>query len=236
MVIDGEEIDAIEWPAGVPRLWLMRGGGEDDAKWQVARKPLGADEKGPHRYGPFKDAFRHRMIFVYGTQGNTEETAWAFNKARYDAETFWYRGNGSVDVIADTAFVPRAVPDRSVILYGNADTNAAWKPLLGDSPVQVERGAIIAGDHELHGHDLACLFIRPRPGSDVACVGVVSGSGPAGMRLTDRLPYFVSGVGYPDCIILSPEVLSKGAEGVRAAGYFGLDWSLESGSFAWRED
>lgn len=236
VVIDGEELGDIEWPASVPRLWLVRRGGEDDAMWQVTREPLRADEKGPHRYGPFKDAFRHRMIFVYGTQGTTEETAWAYNKARYDAETFWYRGNGSVELIADTAFVPEAAPDRGVIVYGNADTNAAWKPLLGDSPVQVERGAIIAGDHELHGHDLACLFIRPRPGSDVACVGVVSGSGPAGMRLTDRLPYFVSGVGYPDCIILGPEVLSKGTEGVRAAGYFGLDWSLEGGSFAWRGD
>jgi hypothetical protein len=43
-------------------------------------------------------------------------------------------------------------------------------------------------------------------------------------------------VGYPDCIILGPEVLSGGTEGVRAAGYFGCDWSLENGSFAWRAE
>jgi hypothetical protein len=128
------------------------------------------------------------MIFVYGTQGTREENAWACDKARYDAETFWYRGNGSVEVIADVAFLPEAAAGRSVIIYGNANTNAAWPRLLGDSPVQVERGVIVAGEHELHGHDLACLFIRPRPDSDIACVGVVSGTGPAGMRLTNRLP------------------------------------------------
>jgi dienelactone hydrolase len=235
VIIDGEEIADIDWPADVPCLWFVRRKAEADEAWKLAPQPLSPHEKGPHRYGPFKDAFRHRMIFVYGTRGTTEETAWAYNKARYDAETFWYRGNGAVDIIADTDFAPEAEPDRSVIIYGNAHTNAAWGALLADSPVQVERGAIIAGPHELHGHDLACLLIRPRPGSDIACVGVVSGTGPAGMRLTNRLPYFVSGVGYPDCIILSPEVLSNGIEGVRAAGYFGLDWSLDNGSFAWRD-
>jgi len=236
VVIDDQEIADIAWPAGEPRLWFIRRGEGDEAKWQVARGPLDPAEKGPHRYGPFKDAFRHRMILVYGTQGTSEENAWAFAKARYDAETFWYRGNGAMDVIPDTAFDPHATRDRSVIIYGNADTNAAWPHLLRESPVQVQRGAIIIGDRALRGDDLACLFIRPRPGSDVASVGVVSGSGPAGMRLTDRLPYFVSGVGYPDCIVLGPEVLSEGTEGVRAAGFFGLDWSVDSGSFAWSEE
>ncbi|MDY7109634.1 MAG: prolyl oligopeptidase family serine peptidase [Planctomycetota bacterium] len=235
-VIDGEEMADIPWPDGVPRIRFLRGDTGKDPCWRLAREALKPAEKGPHRYGPFKDAFRHRMIFIYGTQGTREENAWAYDKARYDAETFWYRGNGSVEVIADVAFLPEAAAGRSVIIYGNANTNAAWPRLLGDSPVQVERGVIVAGEHELHGHDLACLFIRPRPDSDIACVGVVSGTGPAGMRLTNRLPYFVSGVGYPDCIILGPEMLSGGTEGVRAAGYFGCDWSLENGSFAWRAE
>ena len=32
-------------------------------------EPPSPATKGPHRYGPFKDAFRHRMLFVYGTTG-----------------------------------------------------------------------------------------------------------------------------------------------------------------------
>ena len=75
-------------------------------------------------------------MLVYGTGGNDEENAWAAAKARYDAEVFWYQGNGSVDVIADTAFDLKADLDRNVILYGHADMNAAWQPLLGTSPVR----------------------------------------------------------------------------------------------------
>jgi hypothetical protein len=225
--LDGQKVEGIPWPTGAARLWLKR----DAGKWAVAGKPAAA-LKGPHRYGPFKEVFNNRVVLVYGTRGSPEENAWALAKARFDAETFWYRGNGSVEVVPDTAFQP--APDRNVVLYGHADSNAVWKILLGDSPVQVRRGVVKVGERKEMGDDLACLFVRPRPGSDRALVAAVSGSGLAGLRLTDRLGYFVSGCGYPDCLVLGPEVLTRGTEGVRAAGFFGIDWGLPSGEFQWR--
>jgi pimeloyl-ACP methyl ester carboxylesterase len=212
------------------RIWFARQQGH----WHITARPS-STLKGPARYGPFKDAFQNRMQFVYGTQGTPAENAWALAKARFDAETFWYRGNGSVDVIADTAYEPTAEPDRNVILYGNAETNGAWNALLAESPVQVRRGRIRVGGHDVTGEDLACLLVRPRIGSDHALVGVVAGSGVAGMRLTDRLPYFISGVGYPDCLILGSNVLRGNPAGIRVAGYFGQDWSVGGGDFAWHE-
>lgn len=226
---DDAAIHGIAWPENELRIWLTR----DDEGWSLSSKPSPA-LKGPHRYGPFKEAFRNRVMFVYGTIGNAQENAWTFAKARYDAETFWYRGNASIDVVRDIDFESSAEPDRNVILYGNADTNSAWAPLLGESPVQVRRGAIRVGKREWKGDDLACLFLRPRPGSGHSVVGVVSGSGLPGMRLTERLPYFVSGVAYPDCIVMTPDVLSEGTAGIRAAGFFGIDWSVEQGDFAFR--
>jgi len=225
--LDGQTLDAIPWPAAA-KLWLeLR-----DEKWRLAGE-LSAAQKNPKRYGPFKDAFRHRMLLVYGTAGTPEENNWAFAKARFDAESFWYRGNGSLDVIPDTAFNPRAEPDRGVILYGNADSNRAWRALLGDSPVQVRRGEIKIGARPLAGDDLACVFLRPRPGSDVACVAIVSGSGIRGMRLTDRLPYFLAGLAYPDCTVIGPEMLTEGSAGIRMAGFFGQDWSVDKGEWVW---
>jgi hypothetical protein len=34
-------------------------------------------------------------------------------------------GNGSIDIVADADFDAKAFSDRSVILYGNRDTNSA---------------------------------------------------------------------------------------------------------------
>jgi pimeloyl-ACP methyl ester carboxylesterase/nucleotide-binding universal stress UspA family protein len=228
--VDGQKMEPLAWPEKEPRLWIER----KDNQWTPIARPS-PTLKGPHRGGPFKDAFRHRFLFVYGTRGTPEENAWAFAKARYDAETWWYRGNGVVDLRADTAFDASQDRDRSVILYGNADTNAAWKTLLADSPIQVSRSAVRVGERTESGNDLACLFVRPRPDSDVASVGVVSGTGAAGMRLADRLPYFVSGVAYPDWIVLGSETLTRGSSGVRGAGFFGNDWGLATGEEVWRE-
>src|SRR5262249_52120809 len=97
--LDGQKLEKIAWPEKEARIWLQR----QDGKWAVTPRPAPA-LKGPHRCGPFRDVFRNRMLFVYGTKGTVEENAWALAKARCDAETFWYRGNGSIDVIADTAF------------------------------------------------------------------------------------------------------------------------------------
>ncbi len=228
--LDGQKLEPIPWPADGKRIWLVK----SEGGWRSAPKPA-ASLKGPHRYGPFKEAFRNRVLFVYGTQGTPEENAWALAKARYDAETFWYRGNGAVDVVSDLVFDPSVEQDRNLVLYGNAKTNKAWNALLSDSPVQMTPGRVRLGERELAGEDLACLFVRPRPGSDRALIGVVSGSGLAGMKLTNRLPYFVSGVGYPDCLILGSESFTQGAAGVRVAGFFGTDWSVKTGEFAWRD-
>jgi hypothetical protein len=74
---------------------------------------------------------------------------------------------------------------------------------------------------------LACLFVRPRTSDDIALVGVIASTGPAGQSVLERLPYFVSGVHFPDWTVVSADMLTKGVEGVRAAGYFGNDWKLK---------
>jgi hypothetical protein len=83
------------------------------------------------------------------------------------------------------------------------------------------------------GGSLACLFLRPRPDSDVACVAAVSAMDIEGMRLTDRLQYIFAGCNYPDCIVFGSEMLKKGVEGIKVAGIFGSDWGVKSGSFVW---
>jgi len=196
----------------------------DGTNWTAAR-PLPDEQKNPQRNGPFKLAFQHRMEFVYGTAGTEADNVWALDKARYDAETFWYRGNGSVDIVSDTDFLKQTKQmDRSVILYGSSSTNRAYDTLLRGAPIQVEPGKVTIRGKAIEGDDLACLFVQPRPGSATAYVAVIGGTGAAGSRLTDRLPYFVSGAAFPDYIVYGSDALLKGADGVRAAGFFDNGW------------
>jgi dipeptidyl aminopeptidase/acylaminoacyl peptidase len=228
--LDGQKFEDISRLEREQRIWFER----VDDKW-VPSRAASLSKKGPHRYGPFKEAFGNHMIFVYATKGSAEESSWAYAKARFDAETWWYRGNGAVDVVPDTAFDAVKDQDRGVVLYGNADNNSAWRGLLAQSPVQVRHGIVKISDRELRGEELACLFCRPRPGSNHASVAVISGSGLAGLKLTDRVPYFMAGVAYPDCTVFGPETLAKGNDGVLVTGYFGNDWSVDHGEFAWRQ-
>jgi hypothetical protein len=54
-----------------------------------------------------------------------------------------------------------------------------------------------------------------------------------GLRLTERLPYFTSGVAYPDFLAIRAKAPDGTAPAPLAAGYFGADWDVESGEIAW---
>lgn len=195
------------------------------ARWTVADN-VDPAHKNARRSGTFKEAFNHRMVFVYGTTGTAKENEWAYNKARYDAEVWYYRGNGAVDIIADHHFDPSKYADRGVILYGNATTNAAWNKLLKDSPIQVTRDAIVMGGNTLRGEDLAAYFTWPRHDSDIASVAVITGTGLPGLRATEANQYFAAGSGFPDYLVFSLEMLQSGAAGIKAAGFFDNEWKL----------
>jgi hypothetical protein len=224
--LDGTRVDAK--PATDGRLYVAR----DSSGWKPAEPPAAA-LKSPLRSGGFKDAFRHRVALVYGTGGTADDRARAYNKARFDAESFWYRGNGSLEVVSDKAFDPSQDRDRNVVLYGNADTNIQWATLLGSAPVDVRASKIRVGDREFPGADLGIYFVRPREGSAVASVGAVAWTGPAGWAAVQPVQYFVSGAGFPDLMLLSADALKAGTTGIRAIGWFGNDWSAERGDFVW---
>jgi|WetSurMetagenome_2_1015567.scaffolds.fasta_scaffold34348_1 dienelactone hydrolase len=226
--LDGSKVQATVGAAD-GRVYLQR---SEAGAWQQAAPPDPGD-KGPQRGGGFKDVFRHQAVLVFGTRGTAEDTARAYQKARFDAESFWYRGNGSLEVVADTAFDPARARDRNVVLYGNADTNACWKTLLGTAPVLVANGRARVGDREFSGADLGVYFVRPRPDSPTASVGAVAWTGAAGWVAASPIQYFVSGAGFPDLMLFSASTLRSGTGGIRAIGWFGWDWSVGRGEWAW---
>ncbi len=228
--LDGGRVEA-KVPADGPRVYLTR----TKDGWRTGLPPAAA-EKNPARSGGFKDAFNHGVVLVYGTAGDAAEDARTFDKARFDAEMFWVRGNASVDLIADTGFSLEKFKDRNVVLYGNAATNTAWKALLGASPIQFGPGRVSAGAKTWTGTDLGGVFVRPRPDSDTASVGAVAWTGPAGWAAAGSGQYFISGAGFPDVLLFGAEMLRSGTAGVRLIGWFGNDWRFETGEFVMNEE
>ena len=206
---------------------------KSDSEWQISSVPS-KQEKGPHRNGGFKDAFNNNVVLVYASKGSVTENIWYFNRARFDAETFWYRANGNIEIVKDVNFSLKKYADRNVIIYGNEDNNAAWKLLLKNSPVQVKNNEVNFNGKRLTGNQWGLYFIIPRKDSDFASVGVITASGSQGMKAAYMNHYLVNGTTFPDVVLFDDTVLVNGASSVKCAGFFGNDWSVENGEFEWK--
>ena len=198
-----------------------------DGAWSVGSLPT-VEEKGVSRGGGLKDAFRHRMIFVYGTKGTPEENKWAEQKARFDAESWYYRGNGAVDIISDIQYDEVMHKGRGLVLYGNATTNALYPRFMKASPVRIERGRAYVGNRVFDGDDLSGAYVWPNPEDPFTSVALIGGSGIKGMRAADANQYFAGGSGFPDFIIHGADITRKGAESLLATGFYDQRWQLGS--------
>ncbi|MDB5210051.1 MAG: hypothetical protein JWQ30_878 [Sediminibacterium sp.] len=72
-------------------------------------------------------------------------------------------------------------------------------------------------------------ILRPIKQSLVNSVGVIGGTGLVGMRATLGNQYFAGGSGFADYMIFSLEMLAKGSEGIKMAGYFDNNWKITGG-------
>ncbi len=185
---------------------------------------LNPTEKNALRYGGFKQAIDNRVVFVYATGGTKTENEWYKNKARFDAETFYYRGNGSIDVIPDSSFDLANYKDRNVMLYGNASNNRAWRRLLKNSPIQVTEKAVFFRGKAYSGDDLGAYFVYPRPDSEIGLIGVVSGTGEKGMRATGSNNYISGITGFPDIMVFRTDMIREGLGKMEISDYFSNDW------------
>jgi pimeloyl-ACP methyl ester carboxylesterase len=204
-----------------------------DSEWQISSAPS-KQEKGPHRNGGFKDAFNNNVVLVYASKGSETENIWYFNRARFDAETFWYRANGNIEIVKDVNFSLKKYADRNVIIYGNEDNNAAWKLLLKNSPIRVKNNEVYFNGKKLTGSQWGMYFIVPRKDSDFASVGVITATGYEGMKAAYMNHYLVNGSTFPDVVLFDDIVLLNGASSVKCAGFFGNDWTVENGEFEWK--
>lgn len=221
--IEGQTINAPRPSSG----WIdfEKVGGE----WRT-RIGFAANQKNHLRAGPIEEALQNGFCFVYGTRGTARENAMMLQKARADAENLLYRGNSSPDVFSDEEFLAlrseSGWAERNVILLGNARINRAWDQTM-ESPIAVGQQEVRWGSRTEKRADLFSFQVRPRTGSDRALVLAIGWTGQSGFHLASRVPYFNSGVHYPDWFVGDLKCLDKGADSLLDAGFFDNDWRLQ---------
>ncbi|MFV1958980.1 MAG: alpha/beta hydrolase-fold protein, partial [Planctomycetota bacterium] len=197
--------------------------------WHLATASIPSAWKSAKRSGPFKRVFDRRFVLVYGTAGKGEEGRALYERARFDAQRWRYVANGFAEFVPDRIFIadPSRYANRNIVLYGNADSNAAWaKAVPTHCPIQLGRGRVQVGRQRFTANDLGAFVVYPRRGEAKTLVGAVGDTGLVGQRITILSRYFSSGVGYPDYVIFGPDVLSRGDAGVKVAGFFDARWDL----------
>lgn len=224
--LDGTRVDPPSEGAGV-RVAIRNAGG-----WTVGAAGTWTGKR-PGVHGPLKEAFFRPFVFVVGTQGTAEENAAARDVAVYLANLWWWRGNGSVRIVADDQVTPTDRAECNLILFGHRQSNA----LLAEAelPLAVSRGEIRMGTHVLRGPGLATAFVAPAPGQPERLWAVYGGSDAAGLRLAILGEILRSGAALPDFLVWDAEAVSLGFGAAKWAGYFGPAWSEAGGLATWGE-
>ncbi len=231
-MIDGQEGETERWnPQGALDLEYR------DKQWKVVENGGPAGIKTPEAAGPIKQGLSRRFAIVVGTSGTPEETKANLDKARYDQETFYYRGNGAIEVITDLEFEknPDRFRGRNLVLVGNRDNHKSWKALAEPGPIEVSHGHIdLPKDQRFEGENLGAVIVRPKKGEPDGQIVLMAATGPKGMKLLERLSLWVSGSCFPDFLIMEPAMLKEGQPGIMAAGYFDSRWEWDRAQSALR--
>jgi hypothetical protein len=187
---------------------------------ETLRRDLSARRELDDRFRP-RDAPQRRKsliarcyrpcALVYGTRGTDEETRALLAQARQDQQWAWARTRGTPLLLSDEEWLSARgtsrrdernsvsavhVADTRVVLYGNADTNAAWATVVPpDAALRVLRSAVKKGDAVLEGDDLFGWMVCSKPGTPSDQYdAVVFSTGPRGARAGSLLHPFLRGI------------------------------------------
>jgi hypothetical protein len=178
--------------------------------------------------GPIRDAFHAPLLFVYGADDPqqaraNEEVARAWAQIRWGV-------NVKYPILSDAEFFARGeslANERALFLVGNARSNRVVRALEPELPIAIDGDAIVLGGQRIQGKQLGAAFVRPNPKKTDRYLVVVEGTDALGtwrsLSLPDLLPDFVV---YDEQVAPSRGQMLLSAGMVRAAGFFGNDWSL----------
>lgn len=203
----------------------------DGSAWKKGPRPVepNALRKRGRIAGPLRDVFHEPITFVYASEGDAahanEHVARWLAKVRPGVKVAY-------PIMSDVEFFAKneaLANERALFLVGRGNkVLAAMEAAAGASfPIRIESGAVFVGSEKIVGRELGAAFIRPNPLRTDRYVAVLAGADVPGtlraLSLPDLLPDFIV---WDEAIAPSRGQILLGAGSARAAGFFGMDWSL----------
>lgn len=199
---------------------------------QAGAKNIG---KSPAFFGPIKKAYFSPFILIYGTQGDSDSAEINLHHARVEAQNWWLRGNGYVEIIPDIEVNSETIHRYNLILFGGPETNAVTAKIMKDLPVSIKNNRLIIDRQEIEKDDVAFQMVYPNPLNPEKYVVIKGGTSPKGEELAGLFNVIYSGSGLPDFIVYDETVKEKGWAAIIAAGFFDLNWKFDN-SLAYKKD
>lgn len=168
-IIDGTTLECRQAGDGLlPEVYYVKGGSGwevlsyDDSRSFADNREL---RKRPDLQGPIDDAFMSSFICVRGTSTPWNETAEDWSKwtlSRFEREfSQWLRGD--VRVVDDTAVTEDMIARNHLVLFGDPGSNAIYKRVLEQLPVEWTEETIKVGEQEWSAKDHGLSLIFPNP-------------------------------------------------------------------------
>ena len=195
--------------------------------WRPGRAKSLTPCKTGNVYGPAKQVLMRPFAIIYGTK-NTELAQHLCHAAVQEAMRWWLIGNGTTEVLPDTAPIPL---NRNLVILGNADQNHLTARIAHDLPVKIKSGVLhfpsFFKTPLLSEESLAVILTYPNPLNPERLLLLRMGTDPNATRLALFWNIIGSGTAIPDFMVFDCRVRRYGWTGVRAAGFFDPDWRFD---------
>ena len=179
-----------------------------------------SSEKRPGRFGPIKEAYFKPFVIVYPT-GDSTTTDEYLDLARFYQWTWYYRGNGIVQILPDTLVTAKILQTKNLILFGDMENNSVLKRYSSKLPISLKDGILKFGNKKYSKAYAKYVYPGPTNKDGLWQVNL----GPPWML--HAFPVIYSGNGLPDFIVYTETANELGWGGILEAGFFDNNWRLK---------
>ena len=177
--------------------------------------------------GPMKRVYIKPCVIVIGS--NTDEKT--FNSylqvARQEALSWWYIANGNIDIMTDKQATDFNINDKNLILIGTVEDNTILADKIKNTPFTISSEGIKIGEELIATGENSLKFVYPDINNPDRLILFSTGTSSKYAILSEAYSPFSVFSALPDWMVFDENVREHGLAGVKAAGYFDMNWRFD---------